>query len=121
LKSFKKIGGKQGDVFVKINRGIMSRNQEVKINLKQPFPAKICAPNVKNPMLRQNRTVTGSDVWTIASGFMSSALCMVIVAIPVLSNLFEKTRKISEATHPPTVRYLNTPSGEMAKKSHSEK
>jgi hypothetical protein len=36
-------------------------------------------------------------------------------------NLLEKTRKISDATHPPTVQHLNTPSGEMAKKSNSEK
>jgi hypothetical protein len=40
-------------------------------------------------------------VWTAASGSMSYALCMVICAILVVSNLFDKTRKISEATHPP--------------------
>jgi hypothetical protein len=38
------------------------------------------------------------------------------------SNLFEKTRKISEATHPPSVGHLNPPlSGEVTKKGRSEK
>jgi hypothetical protein len=47
---------------------------------------------------------------------------MATVTIPVVSNLFEKTRKISEATHPPTVGHLNTPVGrDGKKKSQNEK
>jgi hypothetical protein len=93
LKFFKKIGKRQGYAFIKRNRGIMSQNQEVTMNQKQPVPVKICAPDVKNHIPRQNRTVTGSDVWTAASGFMSCALRVAIVAIPVVSSLFEKKNK----------------------------
>jgi len=71
----------------------MSQNPEVNLNLKEPVPAKICVRNVKNPMPRQNRTVTVSHVWTVASGFTNCALCMAIVAIPVVSNLFEKKKE----------------------------
>jgi hypothetical protein len=34
---------------------------------------------------------------------------MAIGAILVVINLFEKTRKINEATHPPSVGHLNPP------------
>jgi hypothetical protein len=68
----------------------MSQNQEVNVNQKQPVPVKICEPNVKNTSPRYNRTVTGSDVWTVASSFTRCALCMAIVAIPVVNNLFKK-------------------------------
>jgi hypothetical protein len=46
---------------------------------------------------------------------------MVIGAILVVCNLFEKMRKISEATHPPSVGHLTPQSGEMARKGRSEK
>jgi hypothetical protein len=68
----------------------MSQNQEVNMNQKQSVQAKIFAPTVKNPRPQQNRTVTGSNVWNVTSGFMSCALHMAIVAIPVVSNLFKK-------------------------------
>jgi hypothetical protein len=41
FKFIKKIGEKQGDMFVKINRGIMSQNQKVNMNQNQPVPVKI--------------------------------------------------------------------------------
>jgi len=98
----------------------MSQNQEVTMNQKQPVPVKICAPDVKNHIPRQNRTVTGSDVWTAASGFMSCALRVAIVAIPVVSSLFEKkTRKLSEATHHPIEGHLTTLVGTWPKEAKS--
>jgi hypothetical protein len=53
---------------------------------------KMCAPNVKNSMLQQIRIVTGSNVWTAASGSMGCALCMVIGAILVVSNLLKNKK-----------------------------
>jgi hypothetical protein len=72
----------------------------VNVNQKQPVPVKICEPNVKNTSPRYNRTVTGSDVWTVASGFMSCALCMAIVAIPVVNNLFENNKETKLGNSP---------------------
>jgi hypothetical protein len=79
------------------------------MNQKQSVPVKICAPDVKNSVLQQSRIVTRLNVCTAASGSMIYALSMVICAILMVSNLFEKTRKISEATHPPSVGHLNPP------------
>jgi hypothetical protein len=62
----------------------------MKVNQKQSFTVKICAPNVKNSVLQQSRIVTRLNVWTAASGSMGCAVCMVIGAILVVSNLFEK-------------------------------
>jgi hypothetical protein len=41
---------------------------------------------------------------------------MVIGAILVVSNLFEKTSKVSEATQPPSVGHLNPPIGRDGQK-----
>jgi hypothetical protein len=57
---------------------------------------------VKNSMLQESRIVTRLNVCTTASGSMGYALYMVIGAILVVSNLFEKkTRKMIESTHLP--------------------
>jgi hypothetical protein len=85
-------------LFVKINQGNLSRNKK---NEDEPeavssVPVKICAPALKNSVLQQSRTVTGLNVWIAASVSMGYALCMVIGAILVVSNLLKKTRRIRQ-------------------------
>jgi hypothetical protein len=63
--------------------------------------------------------VTGSDVRTAASGVMSCALRVAIVAIPVVNSLYEKTRKLSEATHHPTKGHLTILVGTWPKEAKS--
>jgi hypothetical protein len=114
------MGENHWDVTVKI-QGNLNRNQKTKMDQKQFVSKKIRAPNVEESMLHQKRDVSGLNMQTAASGFISYALCVVIGVIIVVSKIFEKNKKLSKATNPPSVRHLNTLSGEMVKKGHSGK